>query len=195
MSCIFHLFLLTYILAGACLVVVDPHNIQTAFIPLVLSLIGTGGVILPNQVVITIITPDDLIASVTALTVGLRAQAQVLSLSIFYNRFVTEVTKRAWKTIIPAMLASGVYDPVLIRGFVTNLTAMPYSILAQTIPQLVDNTTHLELVRESTITCFEGSLNYIYFITIAFGVAACIAAAFMGDVSQFIDGHVAVVLE
>lgn len=176
------------------MVVVDPHNIYTAFVPLVLSLIGTGGVILPNQVVITIITPDDLIASVTALTVGLRAQAQVLSLSIFYSRFVTEVTKRAWKSIIPAMVVSGVYDPVLIKQFVTNLSATPYKILAPQIPQLVNNVTNFELVRESTIKCFDGSLNFVYFITIAFGVAACIAAACMGDVSQYIDSHVAVVL-
>jgi hypothetical protein len=34
----------------------------------------------------------------------------------------------------------------------------------------------------------------IYFITIAFGVPACFAAALLGDVSKYMDDHVAVVL-
>lgn len=180
--------------AAACLVVVDPHRLGTAIAPIVLSLIGTGGVLIPNQIVITVITPDDLIATVTALTVGLRAQAQVLGLSIFYNRFVTEVTKKAFTTIVPAMLGAGVYNATLIRSTIEALTAVPYSKLAPTIPQLVANSTQYEIVKESTIQCFSGSLNLVYYITIPFGVTACIVAALMGDVSKYMDEHVAVIL-
>jgi hypothetical protein len=174
-------------------VLADPHNIRTAIAPLVLSLIGTGGVLIPNQIIITVITPDDLIATVTALTVGLRAQAQVLGLSIFYNRFTTQVTKKAYKTIVPAMLAAGIFDAKLIRSTIEALTAIPYSKLALTIPQLANNT-HSAIVQESAIQCFSGSLNLVYYITIPFGVAACIVGAFMGDISQYMDNHVAVVL-
>lgn len=181
-------------LAAACLVIVDPHDIRTAIAPIVLSLIGTGGVLIPNQVIITVITPDDLIATVTALTVGLRAQAQVIGLSIFYNRFVTDVRKRAFKTVVPAMVTSGIFNATVIEGFILGLTSSPFNVLAPQIPQLARNATYMATVKEATTQCFSGSLNLVYYITIPFGVTACIVAAFMGDVSQYMDSHVAIVL-
>jgi hypothetical protein len=180
--------------AAACLVVVNPHNIKSAIAPIVLSLVGTGGVLIPNQVVMTVITPDEFLASATALTVGLRAQAQVLGLSIFYNRFASRVAHSAKNTIFPAMLASGIYDTTLVTGFITSLTAYPYDELAARIPQLADNSTSFALVKELTVECFSDAMKLVYYITIPFGVVACLVAACMGDVSQYMDEHVAVVL-
>ena len=158
-----------------------------------LALVGVGGVLVPNQVIITIITPDDLIASVTALTVGLRAQAQVIGLSIFYNRLVHDVTKNAYSYIVPAMLEAGIYNATEITNLVTSLTGVPYYQLAPLIPEL-HNPANYEAVKEATIQCFSQAFVLVWYITIAFGVAACIAAAFMGDVSKYMDNHVAVVL-
>lgn len=94
-------------------------------IPLyILGLIGVASALVPNQVIITVTTPDDLIASVTALTVGLRAQAQVIGLAIFYNRFVYEVTQNAHTTIVPAVVQYGIYDFDTITEYITSLTAM-----------------------------------------------------------------------
>jgi hypothetical protein len=181
------------ILACACLVLIDPHDIRTVWAPLVLALVGIGGVLVPNQVIVTIITPDDLIASVTALTVGLRAQAQVIGLAIFYNRFQHEVTKNAFKYIVPAMLEIGEFDVEIITNFVTSLAGVPYSQLSLTIDALYFPKNY-ELLREATIQCFSRSFTLVYYITIPFGVTASIAAAFMGDISPYIDEHVAVVL-
>lgn len=158
-----------------------------------LALIGVGGVLIPNQVIITVITPDDLIGSVTALTVGLRSQAQVIGLSLFYSRLVTEVTKNALKDIVPPILAAGVYDAKVIIALVTSLTAVPFKDYVVRIPQLADPV-HFAAVQEAAIQCFSQSFKSVYFITIAFGIPACIAASMMGDVSKFMDNHVAVVL-
>lgn len=149
--------------------------------------------LVPNQVIITVITPDDLIASVTALTVGLRAQAQVIGLSLYYNRFLHEVTKNAYKDVVPAMVEAGVFSPTVIIDLVANLTAVPFYEYAPNIPQL-SNSANYELVKEATVQCFSRSLALVFYITIAFGVPACVAAACMGDVSKFMDNHVAVVL-
>lgn len=158
-----------------------------------LALIGVGGVLVPNQVIITTITPDDLIASVTALTVGLRSQCQVIGLSIFYNRFVNEVTKNAFKDLLPAVLRAGIFDPKVITDMVTALTAVPFYQYAPLIPQL-NNTANYELVKEAAIKTFSKSFSLIYYITIPFGVTACIAATCMGDVSKYMDNHVAVII-
>lgn len=182
--------------AAACLVTVNPHSISTAFAPIILSLIGTGGVLVPNQVIITVITPDDLIASVTALTVGLRAQAQVLGLSIFYNRYVYQVTTKSYKTIVPALIISGVFDIDTITSFITDLTAVPFKELYLMIPGLVGsaNAANYEMTAKAVVECFSEAIKFVWWITVPFGVCACVVAAFMGDVSQYMDEHVAVVL-
>ena len=161
--------------------------------PVILALIGVGGVLVPNQVIITVITPDDLIASVTALTVGLRAQAQVIGLAIFFNRFLSEVTVNAFTYVVPAMVKAGIYNATTIENMITGLTAVPFYEYAPLIPEL-RIAANYDLVLEATIQCFSRSFTLIYYITIAFGVPACIVAALMGDISAFLDNHVAVVL-
>ncbi|KAL1956550.1 hypothetical protein VTO42DRAFT_7021 [Malbranchea cinnamomea] len=187
------MFCVIQTVACACLTVIDPHNISTAFPPIVLALVGVGGVLVPNQVIITVITPDDLIASVTALTVGLRAQAQVIGLAIFYNRFVNELTSKGINYLLPAVTQARWYDLEAIVEMMTALTSVPFKEYALTIPELRDPAAY-EAVREATVLAFSAALRLIYFITIAFGVPACIAAVFMGDVSKYMDHHVAVVL-
>lgn len=176
--------------ACACLVVTDFRNIRTAWAPLVLSLIGVGGVLTPNQVVITVITPDDLIASVTALTVGLRAQSQVIGLAIFYNRYVAEVTKNTFKYVVPAMFKIGFIDPTQIRTMMTVLTSEPFHVYAQTVPQISKEPAY-SIVRDATVQAYGHAFRTVFYITIAFGVSACIAAALMGNVAQYMDDHVA----
>jgi hypothetical protein len=112
---------------------------------------------------------------------------------MFYNRFKSEVTKRAVTTIGLAMFKAGIFDVTVITDFVTSMTGVPFHQLAQTFPQLMIPANY-EMVREAGIQCFSESLKSVYWITIAFGATACIGAAFMGDVSKYMDGHVAVVL-
>jgi hypothetical protein len=112
---------------------------------------------------------------------------------MFYNRFKTEATKRATMTIGLAMVKSGIFDIAKITAFVTSLAGIPYHQLAPQFPELA-NPENYEMVRLAVVECFSESLKQVYWITVAFGVTACIGAAFMGDVSQYMDGHVAVVL-
>ena len=183
-----------FLIATACMVLVDQHRITTAWGPFILALLGIGGVLVPNQVLITVITPDDLIASVTALTVGLRAQCQVIGLAIFYNRLIAEVTKNTYKYAVPAFLQAGIFDPTLIKAMVGALTAVPFRTYAQAIPQLVQSPTAAAGLEEALIQTFIHSFRHIWYITIAFGVTACIASFFMGSVAKYLDKHVAVVL-
>lgn len=152
-----------------------------------------GGVLVPNQIIITVITPDDLIGSVTALTVGLRAQAQVIGIAIFYNRFVHETKTNALDAVVPELVKAGVYNVHIITDFITGLTAVSFRELAPTIPQLSDPESY-QRVMEACIQLFSKSFTYIYYVTIAFGVIACVASACLGDISQYMDDHVAVVL-
>lgn len=93
------------------------------------------------------------------------------------------------------MIESGVYDLNVIKDFIYSLTAMSFSQLASTIPELGKaGSANYDAVREGTIQLFGESFRLVYLITIPFGVAACVVAALMGDISRFMDEHIAVVL-
>lgn len=73
---------------------------------------------------------------------------------------------------------------------------MPFKELYLTIPGLVGsvNAANYEMTAKAVVECFSEAIKLVWYITIPFGVCACVVAAFMGDVSQFMDEHVAVVL-
>ncbi|KAK6423944.1 hypothetical protein LTR95_016457, partial [Oleoguttula sp. CCFEE 5521] len=147
-------------------------------------------------VIITVITPDDLIGSVTALTVGLRAQAQVVGLAIFYNQLINQVTKSTYKYVVPAWLSNVPVTGTTVADItftMNTLSALPFDTLAREYPSFGLNTAKaMEFVKPACIHAFDDGFKLVWYITIAFGVFACIASACMGSVSKYLDGHVAV---
>ena len=96
--------------------------------------------------------------------------------------------------MLPAIMEAKWYDLDAIVEMMTALTSVPFKEYALTIPELANNPAGYEAVRQATVLAFSEALKLIYFITIAFGVPACIAAACLGNVSKYMDHHVAVVL-
>lgn len=159
-------------------------------VPAIISLIGIGGVLVPNQIIITVISPDDLIGSVTALTLAVRAQAQVVGLAIFYNQFVNQVMKNSYDILVTPAIEVGWVDIDAIVAMMTTLTSVPFKEFAPTIPQLTDPKNY-QIMHEATVQVFAASFRHVWFITMAFGIPACIAAVFVGDLSDYFDAHVA----
>jgi hypothetical protein len=173
---------------------VDPHNINTAWAPLIIGLIGVGGVLVPSQTIITIITPDDLMATATSLGFCVRAIGQVVGLSIFHNRFLSLVTHNAEQFLVPvAMDVVGINDTARIEGMLEMLTGISFTefVAAGHLPE-VDTVDKFSKLAEAAVETFGRSFPGVYLITIAFGVSACIASVFMGDMSKYMDDHVAV---
>lgn len=81
---------------------VDPENIHTVWAPLIIGLIGVGGVLLPSQVIFSIITPNDLIGTGVALSVVIRLIGQCIGVSMFYNIFTQQLIKNG--TFPPPLL-------------------------------------------------------------------------------------------
>ncbi|KHJ30252.1 putative mfs transporter [Erysiphe necator] len=179
------------------LAVVDPHSLRTVWAPLCLALIGVGGVLVPNQVIITILTPDDLIASATALTVGLRSQAQVIGLAIYYSRFLHVLERQALKHLAAPIVSAGIFNITVITDLVVGLASRPFDQLGPAVPQLSGPAHALayQAVKEGALMTYKGAFDYVYLMSIGFGIAASIAAASMGNIEKYIDEHVAVVLE
>lgn len=171
--------------------IVDTHDIATVWAPLTLGLTAVGGVLIPNQIIITIISPDDLIGTATCLTVSLRAVGQVVGTSIFYNQFVSVLTKKAYNDVVPVAVAAGIYDGPTLEAMMPTLIAIPFKKYALSLPEMLTPENY-ELLHNATIKAFGEAFARVYFISIAFGVVAVIASLCIGDVSSLIDEHIAV---
>lgn len=66
--------------------------------------------------------------------------------------------------------------------------------LLKTIPGITGNDTAYEIVVLAGQEAYAASYKYVYYTSLAFGSVSIIAACFLGDISQYIDDHVAVII-
>jgi hypothetical protein len=166
---------------------IDPDNIHTAWAPLVLGLLGVGGVLLPSQVVFSIISPDDLIGTSVSLSIVIRAIGQVVGVSMYYNVFKTQLTHRATNDLalfaVPALSNGLKPDPKLgligtLTELVTALAAGPLSQYAYLFPG-IDTPKQIAAIELAGHNLYKGVFPLLYFISIAWGGTAIIASLFL----------------
>ncbi len=71
---------------------------------LVLAGLGIGGIVVPASIITTIICPDDLIATVAALTLAIRVIGGSVGYTIYYNVFINKFIPNAETYIGGAMI-------------------------------------------------------------------------------------------
>lgn len=122
---------------------IDPEDLSTAWAPLIIGLIGVGGVLLPSQIIFSIISPHDLIGTSVSLSIVIRSMGQVIGVSMFYNIFKQHLTDRATNQpmlfALPALdnglTFSATQDPVaVLTALITTLAAGPLSAYAHLFP-------------------------------------------------------------
>ncbi|KAK0251337.1 hypothetical protein LTR35_018398 [Friedmanniomyces endolithicus] len=57
---------------------------------LVVAGVGIGGIVVPASIITTIICPDDLIATIAALTLAIRVIGGSIGYCVYYNVFVSK---------------------------------------------------------------------------------------------------------
>jgi len=181
---------------------IDPDNIHSAWAPLVLGLLGVGGVLLPSQVVFSIISPDDLIGTSVSLSIVIRSVGQVVGVSMYYNVFKTQLTHRATSDLTlfaaPALSNGLQPDPKLglistLTELITALAAGPLSKYAYLFPG-IDTPKQIAAIELAGHNLYKGVFPLLYLISIAWGGTAIIASLFLTGITEFIDDHVSVVL-
>lgn len=177
--------------AISCMVAVDDHNIKTVWAALIFSLVAVGGVLIPNQLIMTVICPDDLIATGTCLTVCLRNIGQVIGTSVFYTQFVSILTRETYKYVVPAAMEAGITDTRLLQSMMPALLSMPWKEWVLNVSTL-STAEKLKLLHDATIKAFSLAFDRVWYISIAFGVAAVIASMFIEDLAKLMDGHISI---
>jgi hypothetical protein len=169
-------------------------NLHTLWGILILAGLGIGGIVVPASIITTIICPDDLIATVTALTLAIRVIGGSVGYCVYYNVFINKFIPNATKMIGGTMIYElGITNLTYITAAIeyTGVSLLP---LLQTIPGIAGNETAYEIVVLAGQEAYAASYKYVYFTSIAFGSVSILAACFLGDIGKYMDDHVAVVI-
>ncbi|QKX57055.1 uncharacterized protein TRUGW13939_04163 [Talaromyces rugulosus] len=168
-------------------------NLSTLWIILIIASLGIGGIVVPASIMTTIICPDDLIATISALTLSIRVVGGAIGYTIYYNVFVNKFVPKATYYIGGTMsMKLGITNTTYIAEAI-ELTGASLLTEMQKIPGIAGNTTAYEMVVAAGQLAYAESYKYVYLTSIVFGALSIVASLFLGDITKYMDDHVAVV--
>jgi len=83
-----------------CMAVATRDNMKVLWIILIIAGLGIGGILVPASIITTIVCPDDLIATVSAITLAIRVLGGVVGYAVYYNVFYNKFVGYT-KALIP----------------------------------------------------------------------------------------------
>ncbi|KAL1311225.1 hypothetical protein AAFC00_001416 [Neodothiora populina] len=161
---------------------------------LVVAGLGIGGIVVPASIITTIICPDDLIATVAALTLAIRVIGGSIGYTVYYNVFISKFVPAATHYVGGVMVTKlNITNPLLIKEAI-ELTGASLLPLLQEIPGIHGSPAAYEAVVIAGRMAYAEAYKWVYYVSIAFGGVSILAACFLGDINQYMDDHVAVVM-
>ena len=147
--------------------------------------LGTGGILQPAATILTIVSPDEAIATITAATVSIRLVGASIGYAIYFNVLQNKVAAVLPLNVASAAAMSGLTQdkiPQFMGDFFgKNTTALAgYSL------------TLIEAATEAVKGSYVEGFRLVYLVSIAFGGSAVIACLFLGDIKRFMVDRVAV---
>jgi hypothetical protein len=176
------------------LAVADRYNLATLWGLLILGGLGIGGIVVPASIMTTIICPDDIIATVAALTLSIRVIGGCIGYTVYYNVFVNKFVPNATKYIGGTMALQLNITNVTYITEAIEFTAASLLPLLKTIPGIAGNETAYDMVVLAGQIAYAESYKYVYLTSIAFGGISIVASIFLGNINKYMDDHVAVVM-
>ncbi|KAF3769471.1 putative MFS drug efflux pump [Cryphonectria parasitica EP155] len=158
---------------------------------LVLAGLGIGGIVVPASIITMIVCPDDLIATVAALTLSIRVIGGSIGYSIYYNIFINKFVPYATEYIGGTLFQAGITSTAVITE-VIELTGAALPAEIALIPGIAGNTTLYNEVIYAGQVAYAASYRYVYLASIAFGCISIVCSLFLGDIGAYMDDHVAV---
>ncbi|KAF3400211.1 hypothetical protein F1880_008032 [Penicillium rolfsii] len=161
---------------------------------LILAGLGIGGIVVPASIITTIICPDDLIATISALTLSIRVVGGSVGYTIYYNVFISKFVPAAKYYIGGVMVTKLNITSVEAISEVIELTGASLLTEIQQIPGIAGNETAYEMVVGAGQIAYAEAYKWVYYVSIAFGIVSILASCFLGDITKYMDDHVAVVM-
>jgi Fungal trichothecene efflux pump (TRI12) len=147
--------------------------------------LGTGGIIQPAVTILTIISPDEVIATITAITISTRLVGASIGYSVYFNTLqktlATSIPEKVGTAVVKAGLPPGeiaLFMGALLGGNSTMLGGYALNVVAA--------------AQEAMIDSYTEAFRLVYLVSIPFGVCAVIACLFLGDIKKYMSDRVAV---
>lgn len=177
-----------------------PDNLSTVIGVVTIACLGVGGVIIPCSIIAQIACPDELIATVTAITLSIRYIGGAIGFAVYSNLFFRKVTQELTEILATKTLAyKGIINPLTPAGLaviahVTELMgnarfAEVKEILA-TNPQVIQRNAW-PIILAASQESFALAYRWPYWISIAFGGICFILSFFVGDITSLMTAQVA----
>jgi hypothetical protein len=168
-------------------------NLHVVYGILVVAGLGIGGIVVPASIITTIICPDDLIATIAALTLSIRVIGGAIGYTTYYNVFFNKVQKAITINIVTACLDNNIFNATIWTqaGELTGASLINEILY---LPGVDGNVTIWNSIVRAGQEAFADSYPIVYYVSIAFGCVAILASVFLGDISKYMDDHVAVVI-
>lgn len=160
-------------------------NLYAVWGILVVAGLGIGGIVVPASIITTIICPDDLIATVAALTLSIRVIGGCVGYTVYYNVFLSKFVPNAIHYIGGTMVTKlGILNETLIEEAITYTGASLLEYL-HTIPGIAGNQAAYEAVVYAGQVAYAESYRYVYLASIAFGAVSIVASIFLGNIDKY----------
>lgn len=135
---------------------------------------------------LTPISPDELIATATALVITVRFVGGAVGYSIYYAIFVPKLTKLIPETIAAYAIQAGL-PAADATTFVGTLLTTPAE--AVTLPGVT--ATILAAATEGSRWAYARALSFVWFTSIPFGIISVVIAICMPDIRVYMTERVA----
>lgn len=172
----------------------DRNNVWLSPILLVISGLGIGGIVVPASIISTIICPDELIATITALTLSIRVLGGAIGYTIYYNVFAQHFKKEAVHWIGGACFEIGINRTEIITD-VIELTAAGLINDILRVPGVDGNQAKWVFLVQAGQEAYAKSYPYVYYVSLAFGIISIICSLFLKDIKKHMTNHIAVHME
>ena len=167
--------------------VVNPTNPGLAVGLATIAGFGIGGVIVPAATVAMTACPDSLIATAAALTLTIRFVGGSIGYSIYYNVFAQRLAPALPERVLEYASEAGLPQGSAV-DFVTAFLTDPASV--GSIPGVTESV--VQAATMGSRWAYAEALEYVWYVSIPFGVLSVIACFCIGDVSRFMTNRIAV---
>ncbi|KAM7208910.1 Major facilitator superfamily domain containing protein [Naviculisporaceae sp. PSN 640] len=164
-------------------------NFNVIWFVLFLAGLGVGGIVVPASTITTIICPEGLLGTITALTISIRIVGGAIGYAIYYHAFVSELVPQLMEYIPMACMFVGITDTRIIAEII-KLTAQSDIETIRDLPGMTDGT--WMVIVYAGREAFARAYPHVYLTSIAFGLISIIASLLLGDISEFVTDEVAV---
>ena len=174
---------------GGAAATLTPYTPKWAVVCATIACLGVGGVLVPAQTVAITVTPDKFIATTVALSLSIRVVGGSIGYTIYYNIFASKLKDKLPKYIAERAINAGL-PMASVEEFVVAVLKAPKTVaeISGVTPAVV------EAASLATRWAYSDSLKYVWYTSTPFGVLACVACLFLGNVRPYLTRRIAVEL-